>query len=317
MVQIDAKSGAPVPPPPPPVKTPSPRVEPFVTPRPAADVFEAAPAPTPFATPARPPTPTPAPTVGSPVTPAVAVPAGPVYWGGLAEAQLSAFQQEQATERNDCADYTIAAAMNMLYGGAAQGKDVARAADLGNVLFGYRLWPNGPTTPAQHANLVNDIARQGGLPVSATALRATPAELVGLLQQPDTVVVVTIGWDDAHVPEIARASDAATRASGGAALQINAHAMVLAAFDPGHRDANGNPAPWGFVNSWSNGGSELYWMPDADFQQAWAHDIPLVGAHNAVVITRTAATGGSATATATPTPSPNATPTPTPPRPGA
>ncbi|HEX9710887.1 MAG TPA: hypothetical protein VGB42_13095, partial [Candidatus Thermoplasmatota archaeon] len=102
-------------------------------------------------------------------------------------------------------------------------------------------------------------------------------------------MVVTIGWDDAHVPDIARGSDTTTSAGGGAPLQINAHAMVLAAYDPGHVDGNGTPAPWGFVNSWADGGSEIYWMPDADFQQAWAHEIPFVGSRNAVVITRAGA----------------------------
>jgi hypothetical protein len=224
---------------------------------------------------------------------------------------LAAFQQRQGTGRNDCADYSIAAALNMFYGGAVKGSEVAKAADLGSVLFGYRLWPNGPTTPRQQVNIVNTIADRSGLPVSATALRATTADLIGYLQQPDTAVIVTIGWDDAHVPQIARASDAATGAGGGAPLQLNAHAMVLAAYDPNHVDHGGNPAPWGFVNSWADGGGEIYWMPDADFQRAWSHEIPLVGSHNAVVITRAGATATPA-ATVSVTETPTATPTPTP-----
>jgi hypothetical protein len=249
---------------------------------------------------------TPTPTVTAAAPPAT----GPVYWGGLTEAQLAAFQQRQGTDRNDCADYSIAATFNMFEGGAVQGSEVARAADLGNLLYGYRLWANGPTTPAQQAKLVNDIADRAGLLLSATALRPdTTADLVGYLQQPDTAVIVTIGWDDAHVPDIARTSDTANSARGGALLQINAHAMVLAAHDPGHLDRNGNPAPWGFVNSWADGGSEIYWMSDADFQQAWTHEIPLVGSRNAVLITRGAAPAATATATLTPTPAPAATPT--------
>jgi hypothetical protein len=250
-------------------------------------------------------TPVPTATATPAVTPAAPPAAGPVYWGGRAEAQLAAFQQLQGTGRNDCADYSVAAVFNMFQGGGVQGSDVARAADLGNVLYGYRLWPNGPTTPAQAANIVNAIADRAGLPFSATALRApTTADLVGYLRQPDTAVIVTIGWDDANVPDIARTSDTRNSAGGGAPLQINAHAMVLAAYDPGHTDRNGNPAPWGFVNSWANGGTEIYWMPDADFQRAWTHEIPLVGSRNAVVITRGTAAGPAATATATLTPAP-------------
>jgi hypothetical protein len=265
-----------------------------------APVPTAAPVPTPAATPTTTPTP--------PVTPSAGPPAGPVYWGGLTEAQLAAFQRRQGDTRNDCADYSVAAALNMFQGGAVQGSDVARAGDLGTVLYGYRLWPNGPTTPQQAANLVNAIADRAGLPLEATAVKPqTSADLVRYLQQPDTAVIVTIGWDDAHVPDIARASDTGNSAQGGAALQINAHAMVLAAYDPSHLDRNGSPAPWGFVNSWANGGSEIYWIPDADFQQAWSHDIPLVGSHNAVVITKTAV---PATASPTPTVAAVATPGP-------
>jgi hypothetical protein len=281
---------------------------------PDRDRRETAPPPTPFSTPMPPSMPTPTPTATPTVTPTAPPAAGPVYWGGLTEAQLAAFQQRQGTGRNDCADYSIAAVFNMFQGGAVQGSDVARAADLGNVLYGYRLWPNGPTTPGQTANIINTIADRAGLPVSATALRATTtADLVGYLQQPDTAVVVTIGWDDAHVPQIARTADLATSAGGGATLQINAHAMVLAAYDPSHVDHGGNPAPWGFVNSWADGGTEIYWMPDADFQRAWTHEIPLVGSRNAVVITRTgAAATPTAVASATSTPTATATLTPAP-----
>lgn len=282
---------------------------PIVRPNPLFGGPAATPTPVPVPTPPPPPATTPTP----PVAPAPALPTEPVYWGGLTEAQLAAFQQRQGTDRNDCADYSVAAVLNMFEGGAVQGSDVARAADLGNLLYGYRLWPNGPTTPGQAANIVNTIADRAGLPVSATAVKPeTSADLVAYLQQPDTAVIVTIGWDDAHVPDIARTSDTANSAGGGAPLQINAHALVLAAYDPGHLDRNGNPAPWGFVNSWADGGTEIYWIPDADFQQAWSHEIPLVGSHNAVVVTRSAVAVADAT---TPAPTVTPAPVPTPPAP--
>jgi hypothetical protein len=268
-----------------------------------------------FGTPAPTATPVPTPSATATPTPTVssaAPPTGPVYWGGLTEAQLASYQRRQGDTRNDCADYSVAAVLNMFQGGAVQGSDVARAGDLGNVLYGYRLWPNGPTTPPQAANIVNTIADRAGLPLSATAVRPeTSADLVEYLRQPDTAVIVTIGWDDAHVPDIARTSDTGNSARGGAMLQINAHAMVLAAYDPAHLDRNGNPAPWGFVNSWADGGTGIYWIPDADFQQAWSHEIPLVGSHNAVVVTKTAAADAAATPTVGPVP------VPTPPSPAA
>jgi hypothetical protein len=247
------------------------------------------------------PTPTPTPTATN----------TPIYLGGLTEAQLAAYQQDQG-DRNDCGEFAIAAALNLLYGGSVLGCDVAAAAD--QVWFplpskGLRMWPDGPTTPQQQANIVNGIARQGGLSLSATATKATTADLIQYLEQPDTAVVVTIGWDDTSIPQIARTSDAHTQAVS--AGPINGHAMLLVAHDPTHLDFNGNPAPWGFVNSWENGGTEIYWAPDTDFNQAWDHKLPLVGSNNIVVITNAPST--SASTTPTPTATPKVTRAPPPP----
>jgi len=226
--------------------------------------------------------------------------------GGLTEAQLAAYQQDQG-DRNDCAEFSIAAALNLLYGGSVLGRDVAAAA---NQVWdplpskALRMWPGGPTTPQQQANIINGIARQGGLSLSATATKATTADLIQYLEQPKTAVVVTIGWDNTTVPQIARTSDINGQSSSGG--PINAHAMLLVAHDPTHLDFNGNPAQWGFVNSWENGGTEIYWVPDTDFNQAWDHKIPLVGSNNVVVITNDPSTSASTT------PSPTATPKVTP-----
>ena len=306
---------------------PAPKAGPFRAPT-TQPTHTATPSPSSTPTPSSTPIPTTTPIPTATPTPPAPPTLGPVYWAGMTEAQLAAFQQNQGS-RNDCAEYAIAAGLNMLYGGAVRGSDVAAAADqvirdhflpFAPPWAGTRMSENGPTAPWQQANIVNGIARQGGLSLAATATHATAADLIHYLQQPDTAVVVTISWDDAHVPQIARASDAGTGAGGGAPLQLNAHAMLLAAYDPNHVDSSGNPAPWGFVNSWtdgSGGGTEIYWMPDADFQEAWSHPLPWpMGANNAVVITRTATSTVSATATpmptTTPTPTPSATPTPGP-----
>ena len=307
MVQIEGGGGShparaggvlkPSEPPRPPEKTPLPRRD--------ADRYEPAPRRGPLFG-----TATPTPTPPAPPAPS------PAYLGGMTEAQLAALQQNQG-QRNDCAEYSIAAALNMLSGGAVKGSDVAAAAD--QILdirpwFGLRMWENGATAPQQQANIVNGIARQGALSLSATAVHATTADLINYLQQPDTAVIVTIGWDDAHIPQIARMSDAGTSAGPGDKIPFAAHAMLLAAYDPNHVDHSGNPAPWGFVNSRADGGTEIYWMPDADFQRAWSY--PILGGNSAVVITKTPApavsTTATATATATDTATPTATATPTP-----
>jgi len=278
------------------------------------------PTPTPSLAPIPSPTVTPTPTS----TPSQTSPTGPVYWGGLSEAQLAALQRSQGA-RNDCAEFAIAASLNLMYGGSVSGSDVAAAADQlpGFVPFlGLRMWPNGPTSPTQQASIVNGIAREGGFDFQATASKATPEELINQLSEPSSTVVVTIGWAQGDPPQLAQTTEAGPEPS--AKGPFNGHAMLLAAYDPSHFDGQGNPAPWGFINSWvdgsgSNPTTEIYWMPDADFRDAFDYDILLMGSNNAVVITDSSSLGpgvsGPSTPTVTPvptaTPSPTSSPTPT------
>lgn len=313
----------------------------------ADDRFERAPSRGPLATPTATPPPPTTPTPVAPPTPPdpTATPTGSVYVGGLTRAELAALQQDQGG-RNDCAEYAIAAGLNLLFGGSVRGSEVAAAADqvtagdpnrLGFSLAlpwgGLRWSENGMTTPWQQANIVNGIARQSGLPLSATVGHSTTDELIGLLGRPDTAVIVTLGWSRDHVPQIALGNGASQPLGDPGTWNVglpfgleaevpavSAHAMLLAAHDPSHMDLNGNPTPWGFVNSWAdgasptnpNGATDIYWMSDTDFRQAY--NFPIVG--NAVVITREAAPAEAAnlpTAVAPPTPpepGPTATPTP-------
>jgi hypothetical protein len=190
------------------------------------------------------------------------------------------------------------------------------------------MWENGPTSPAQQANIVNGIARQGSLPLEADVTHPTPEELKDLLGRDDTAVVVTLGWHQDHPPHIGQ-GDAVGRPFGDPGsfevlgveveIPVGAHAMLLGAYDPGHVDENGDPTPWGFVNSWTDGASaahpggatEIYWMSDADFREAY--NFPILG--NAVVITRlspeAAEVGPEPAATPEPEPAPTPGPTPT------
>jgi hypothetical protein len=237
-----------------------------------------------------------------------------MYWGGLSEADLAYYQQHQGN-RNDCAEFAIAASLNLMYGGNVRGRDVGDAADQIPWLLpwgGLRMWPDGPTSPQQQVNIVNGIASQGGFDFEATATKATPEDLIDHLSDPNSAVVVTIGWGMNDPPQIARTSDLKTQA--GADTIFNGHAMLLAAYDPTHMDAHGDPAPWGFINSWENGGPQLFWMPDDDFREAFAYDIFMMGSNNAVVISESSPALPSLgnQPMATPTPSPSSTPSGTP-----
>lgn len=236
-----------------------------------------------------------------------------VYAGGLTEADLAALQQAQ--EGNNCAKYAIASALNMLGFGYFSGKSIKDWA-IPNPFLSVPII--SATTPGQQINILNELAKYNDLPITAEALKVTPSDLKVWLHDPNEVVIVTIGWDDNDIPIITRDSSDASGNPDRPAEGIGwgAHSVVLASYDPTHVDAAGNPAPWGFVNSWTNGGNEIYWMTDADFTQALEYDIPFgVGSNNAVVITKTdTLTGenGTPTPTISPTPPVTATPTVTP-----
>jgi hypothetical protein len=233
----------------------------------------------------------------------------------LSESQLAVYQQFQG-QRNDCAQFAIAASLNLVYGGSVRGSDVGEAADhLPGFVpwWGLRMWPNGPTSPQQQANIVNGIAQEGGFDFQATAIKATPEELIDHLSEPTSAVVVTIGWAQGDLPQIAQTS--LKGLTGSADGILNGHAMLLAAYDPTHLDGQGDPAPWGFINSWVDGTTEIYWMPDDDFREAFEYDILAMGSNNAVIISDSTSTipsaGNLASPTPTSTPTASQAPTPT------
>jgi len=105
------------------------------------------------------------------------------------------------------------------------------------------------------------------------------------LTSSDKVTSVTLGWDNAPSPEFFH--DTRTINPDPSSANINAHAGVLTAYDPTQMDPSCNPAPWGFINFWTNGGDYLYWMSDADFQAAYNFDIAWIGSNNVVIISNT------------------------------
>ncbi len=214
------------------------------------------------------------------------------YLGKLDEARLAKYQQNQGPT-NNCAAYALASAFNILYGGQVQGRDVAEYANLSWVRypFRYRTFPGLAITPQQQANLANDIAEKAGLSLSAVSSKGTTDDLIRLLDQRGTVVLVTIGWsDDAPRPILATDDETGNYRQlpdGGVwgRLGLNGHTLLIAAYDPGHLDPDGHVAPWGFINSWIERGDKIYWMTEHDFNLTWGHNIPGIGANNMVIVT--------------------------------
>jgi hypothetical protein len=151
----------------------------------------------------------------------------------MTAAQLGAYSQDQGMT-NSCGPYAVATAINMLIDAALPGRALSDLADWGWPRT--RVWPGSATPPESQANLANwvnsDLAAKGVAKprFSAQASRGTTTDLITVLQDPDSLAVVTLNWDG-------------NKKSG--------HAMVLAAYD--ETQAAG---PWGFVNSW--GGADLY-----------------------------------------------------------
>jgi hypothetical protein len=161
-----------------------------------------------------------------------------------------------------------------------------------------RLWPGGPSMPRQQAALARLIGQQHRFDVTAIATRGTADDLLFFLRQPNAEVLVTLGWGPNKRPRIQHPDgklrafnppDKATVAGRVIQLPFGAHVMLLAAYDPAHTAKSGRKAvaaPWGFVNSWIDGGDGLYWMPEDDFRRAWRYVIPGVGRQKMVVIRR-------------------------------
>jgi hypothetical protein len=234
-----------------------------------------------------------------------------IYWGGQTEAYLARFQKNQG-KTNHCGAYSVAVAVSLLKGGQRLDYDQVVAcadqhallqapslASLRNTLTGknLRLWKGGPTTPHQQAKLARYIAAQHDLRVETSVRRGIPDDLIAALSQPDTVVLVTVGWNDRACPEIVGPKGAIWHFAAVDSLSLGnirikypfgAHVMVLAAYDPSRSFRKGDETittPWGFINSWVDGSDteSLFWMTDAHFRRAWEYPI-LIGSRYMVTI---------------------------------
>lgn len=239
-----------------------------------------------------------------------------IFWGDHSESYLASFQKSQG-KTNNCGVYAASAAISLLRDGQLIDYDEATSitdahtaislAGLARLIVrkNLRLWPNGPTTPKQQANLAEHIGRRYGLSITAQVQKGTPESLLACLQEPDKLALITIGWNDKSRPLIIDPTGKLLRfAPVGELCLFNvtfrapfgAHVMLLAAYDPARkfkfRGGKKMTAPWGFINSWMDGADTnapghgyLYWMPDEDFQSAWAYNI-WAGRNKMVTITK-------------------------------
>ena len=175
---------------------------------------------------------------------------------------------------NDCAVHSMAAAIELL---TDVKLDLQETIDEVNRLWWrgrfYRLAPKSGITPPMQVRLLRFLAKKHHLPLKAKLVHLNPEVLRATAQAEDIASLVTIYWWYGNSPAIYY--NAVQAASG--------HTLLFAAYDPEHFSGT-TRTPWGFINSWVNAGTGLFWMEDRQFRQAWAIPIPRWGNHATVII---------------------------------
>ena len=205
------------------------------------------------------------------------------YLMTLPERKLAEYQRNQVG--NSCTLHCISSAFKLL--NACEIDPAGLAEELDALPFlrriRYRGWKDGPVTPLQQAALIRRLVGELSLPLTVTLDHPSINGLITLIRRPETVVLTTIGWQKHSAPAITLGTGNISYADN---QHLNWHTMIAAAYDPLHIDKTGVQKPWGFINSWTNGGNHLFWMSGSDFQKSWSFYTPFGGKRPAVVITR-------------------------------
>ena len=205
------------------------------------------------------------------------------YLLSKSEPDLAALQTFQTG--NTCTLHAISAALHLLLDYAINPQALSDEVD--------RLWwrgrpmrtfPKWAVTPRQQRQIVRYLAKTYSLPLSADFSHSTLESLQETLVDPDAVPLITILWLPKKAPPIYHGTSSvnynAVPGTGG-------HTMLLAAHDHAHFTINVGITPWGFINSWCNGGNNLFWMKDEEFVRSWGFWLPLVGPNPLMVIRKT------------------------------
>ena len=126
----------------------------------------------------------------------------PVTLAGLTEKSLAAYQHNQVG--NTCTLHSISAAIQLLSGRVIDPAELADELDAMNFFqrLPYRFGKNGPVSPLQQVSLLRRLIKDMGLSLQVVYPIPTLPGLIDLIHQPDTVVMVTIGWAKHAAPAI-------------------------------------------------------------------------------------------------------------------
>jgi len=195
------------------------------------------------------------------------------------EAELAANQVCQVG--NACSFHAIATGVRLLVGVELDPMMLSDEADrLWWRFHCMRVFPGWAVTPRQQVRIVRHLARTRGLGITASYQHGDPETLPALLDDPESVPIITLVWLCKQAPPIYLGD---TDQNFNATQSMGGHTMILAAYDPEHISGELNTS-WGFINPWKDDADELFWMADVDFRKAWCFPLPLVGPNPLVVM---------------------------------
>jgi hypothetical protein len=190
--------------------------------------------------------------------------------------------QQACQVGNTCSFHAIAAGLRLLLG--VELDPIALSDEIDRLWRRFRfmrVFPGWAVTPRQQVRIVRHLARTRGFPVTAEYQHGDPESLPSLLDDPDSVPLITLLWLWKSAPPIYLGE---TDHNFNVSKGFGGHTMILAAYDHDHSAGGEFATPWGFINPWTNGGDVLFWMRDADFRKAWRFPLPLVGPNALVVM---------------------------------
>ncbi len=199
----------------------------------------------------------------------------------LPETELAAYQSLQTG--NDCGLHALSAAIRLLTNVEIPPSQLIEET---NRLWWkghfFRVFPSWAITPHQLARLANYLAKRENLRLSAEVLHLSTQVLQNLIPDSSLACVVTIYWLPGKAPAIYHWNRPRNINDRNG---LEGHTMLLAAYDPSHYNGEVN-TPWGFINSWVDRSSGLFWMENAAFEKSWGFPLPGIGNHAAAIISR-------------------------------
>ena len=200
---------------------------------------------------------------------------------GKSEATLAGYQRNQVG--NTCTFHTISASLRLLINYSI---DPLALSDEINRLWWrgrfMRVMPNWAVTPSMQVRIVHYLAKTRSLPIRASLQHTNPAALLGFLSSPNQIPIITIFWLNRKAPAIYYGS---STSNYNATQFMGAHSMLFAAYDPNHHSGD-LATPWGFINSWKDNSSLLFWMSQEEFIRSWGFRLPIFGNNPLVLIER-------------------------------